>query len=83
MLVKDTMRQGHINTFFQENFNSMAFILTIDLFDLTMQNCISTHMILAPEKILQLGATALLSKTSGLPHTICDGLDGRIIDGFS
>ena len=74
------MFKYQINTLFQELGKTKSLVLSIDLFDLSMQNNISTNGNPTPEDGEHGASTILFSKASGLPHPSSNGGKGAMLE---
>lgn len=55
--------------FMKKLFKTLTVVSTIGLFNLAVQNNVSTNVVIAPENIDQSGALVVRGRASGLPHT--------------
>ena len=69
MPVECFVGQCQINTVLKKSFKTLTFVVATGLFDLTMQDCISTNMMPTLEKTYQVRALALLGYNRRACHT--------------
>ena len=69
MPVECLMNKCQINMFMKKLFKTLTVVSTIGLFNLAVQNNVSTNVVIATENIDQSGALVVRGRASGLPHT--------------